>query len=112
MIVIEILFAIYIVFVGCLGCINLDKKLKIVLVAVIIIIAFSTADSAIVGMQELFGKKFGVGLSVTSCLMWPFVSSIGVMGLWSTMGNMRKYVVLICIIISLILTKRKNKNEK
>ena len=40
---------------------------------------------------------------------------MGVMGLWTTMGNMRKYVAAVCIIVAVamyFINKHKKENKK
>ena len=40
---------------------------------------------------------------------------MGVMGLWTTMGNMRKYVAAVCIIVAVamyFINKNKKENKK
>ena len=97
-----LLFALYMILVAVLAHFKFDGVMNILLVLVVICVAFSTADAAIVGMQKLSGKKIGTLISIVSIIAWLFVIPLGVMGLWTTMGNMRKYVVLICIIASFV----------
>lgn len=97
-----LLFSLYMILVAVLAHFKFDGVMNILLVLVVICVAFSTADAAIVGMQKLSGKKIGTLISIVSIIAWLFVIPLGVMGLWTTMGNMRKYVVLICIIASFV----------
>ena len=109
------LFALYMALVGILAYFKFDGIMNILLVLVVLCVAFSTADAAIVGMQKMSGKKIGTILALVSIIAWLFVIPMGVMGLWTTMGNMRKYVVLVCIIISITLyfiNKYKKKGKK
>lgn len=109
------LFALYMVLVGILAYFKFDGVMNVLLVLVVLCVAFSTADAAIVGMQKMSGKKIGTILAFISIIAWLFVIPMGVMGLWTTMGNMRKYVVLVCIIISITLyfiNKYKKKEKK
>lgn len=92
------LFAVYMVFVGILGTFVFDGILKALVVIAVLIVALSTADSAIVGLQEIAGKRLGLCIEILTVVFWPFVTSAGVMGLWTTMGNMRKYVALLCVL--------------
>lgn len=106
-----ILFAIYMAFVGILGSIEFNGAMLVLMILVVLAVALSTGDAAIVGMQEIAGEKVGLALSIVSSLFWPFVIPLGVMGLWTTMGNTRKFVVLICIIIAIGLYFRDRKKE-
>ena len=96
-----ILFAIYMAFVGILANFKFNGVMNIILIFVVLTVALSTADSAIVGMQKSVGKKWGTVISLIAIGCWNWVIPMGVMGLWTTMGDMRKYVALICIIVSI-----------
>ena len=93
------LFAVYMMFVGVLGIYKFNGVMGILVAIVVLIVAFTTANGAIVGLQEIAGKKIGMMIAIVATLFWPFVVSIGVMNLWTVMGNMRKYVVLFCIVV-------------
>lgn len=95
-----LLFALYMAFVGCLGYFHFNGIMNIILILVVLCVALSTADAAIVGLQKIAGKKIGVIIALVAVALWNFVSSMGVMGLWTTMGNMRKYVAGLCIIVA------------
>ena len=109
-----ILFAIYMIFVGCLGYFEFNGVMNVILVLVVLCVSLSTADAAIVGLQEIAGKKVGIAIALITVLVWKYVSSVGVMELWTTMGNMRKYVAVVCIIVAFCIhfLDRKNKKER
>jgi len=98
-----LLFVVYMVFVASLSIFKFDGIMNIFFIFIVCCVALSTANSAIVGMQRILGRKIGLGIAFSSILAWLIVIPIGVMGLWLTMGNMRKYVVAACIIIALSL---------
>lgn len=109
-----LLFALYMAFVGCLGYFHFNEIMNIILVLVVLCVSLSTADAAIVGLQKIAGKKIGVIIALIAIALWNFVSSMGVMGLWTTMGNMRKYVAGACIIVAIgmyFYQKRKNREK-
>lgn len=109
-----LLFALYMAFVGCLGYFHFNGIMNIILVLVVLCVSLSTADAAIVGLQKMAGKKIGVIIALIAIALWNFVSSMGVMGLWTTMGNMRKYVAGACIIVAIgmyFYQKRKNREK-
>lgn len=109
-----LLFALYMVLVGCLGYFHFNGVMNVILILVVLCVSLSTADAAIVGLQKIAGKKVGVVISLIAIALWNFVSSMGVMGLWTTMGNMRKYVAGVCIIVavSMHFIKRKKGKDK
>ena len=98
-----ILFAFYMLFVGILANFKFNGIMNIILILVVLCVAISTADAAIVGIQKIVNKKWGTIISLIAIASWNWVIPMGVMGLWTTMGNMRKYVAALCIIISIIL---------
>lgn len=109
-----LLFALYMAFVGCLGYFHFNGIMNIILVLVVLCVSLSTEDAAIVGLQKIAGKKIGVIIALIAIALWNFVSSMGVMGLWTTMGNMRKYVAGACIIVAIgmyFYQKRKNREK-
>lgn len=109
-----LLFALYMAFVGCLGYFHFNGIMNIILVLVVLCVSLSTADAAIVGLQKIAGKKNGVIIALIAIALWNFVSSMGVMELWTTMGNMRKYVAGACIIVAIgmyFYQKRKNREK-
>ena len=96
-----ILFAVYMAFVGALAYFQFNGIMNIILVLVVLCVALTTADAAIVGMHKIAGKKVGILIALISVVFWHFVSDWGVMGLWTTMGNMRKYVAGVCILVAI-----------
>ena len=98
-----VLFAIYMLFVGILANFKFNGIMNMLLVFVVLCVALSTADSAIVGIQKVLKKKWGTIVSLIAIACWNWVIPMGVMGLWTTMGNMRKYVAGACIIVAIAM---------
>ena len=98
-----VLFAIYMLFVGILANFKFNGIMNMLLVFVVLCVALSTADSAIVGIQKVLKKKWGTIVSLIAIACWNWVIPMGVMGLWTTMGNMRKYVAGACIIVAIVM---------
>ena len=96
-----VLFAIYMIFIGVLAQFKFSGFINIILVVVVLCVALTTADAAIVGIQKVVNKKWGTLICLIAIACWIFVIPMGVMGLWTTMGDMRKYVVAVCIIVAL-----------
>ena len=101
------LFAIYMVFVGILAAFRFDGFMKAFLCFIVMIVALTTADGAIAGMKEIGGQKIGAVLAVISVIFWPCVLPAGVMGLWTTMGNMRIFVAGVCIVKAVLYAAKK-----
>lgn len=110
-----VLFVIYMAFVGVLANFKFTGIMNIILILVVLCVALSTADAAIVGIQKIANKKCGTVISLLAIASWNWVIPMGVMGLWTTMGNMRKYVAAVCIIVAVtiyFINKNKKENEK
>lgn len=110
-----VLFAIYMAFVGVLANFKFTGIMNIILILVVLCVALSTADAAIVGIQKIANKKWGTAISLLAIASWNWVIPMGVMGLWTTMGNMRKYVAAVCIVVAVaiyFINKNKKENKK
>ena len=110
-----VLFAIYMAFVGVLANFKFTGIMNVILILIVLCVALSTADAAIVGIQKIANKKWGTAISLLAIASWNWVIPMGVMGLWTTMGNMRKYVAAICIIVAVamyFINKNKKENKK
>lgn len=107
-----LLFAIYMTFIGILANFKFNGIMNIILIFVVLCVALSTADAAIVGIQKIANKKWGTIISLLAIVVWNWVIPMGVMGLWTTMGNMRKYVAGACIIIAVVMYFIQKKNKK
>jgi hypothetical protein len=53
-------------------------------------------------MQKIGGRKIGLIIALITIFCWRFFISMGVLNLWTFMGNIRKHVAGICIIVALI----------
>ena len=109
-----VLFGIYMAFVGVLANFKFTGNMNIILIFVVLCVALSTADAAIVGIQKIANKKCGTVISLLAIASWNWVIPMGVMGLWTTMGNMRKYVATICIMVAVAMffINRNKKDER
>lgn len=97
-----ILFAIYMALVFVLAYLQFNRAMDIIMVLAIICVATSTINNAIVGVQEIAGRKVGFAIAGICIASWQIVIPMGVMGLWLTMGTARIYVSIACIIAGLI----------
>ena len=97
-----ILFGLYMVLVLILGCLQFNVAMNICLVIIVVCVATSTIDNAIVGVQKIAGPKVGFIIAAVSIVSWRLVQNMGVMGLWTFMGNWRKWVAIACIVIALV----------
>ena len=105
-----ILFAVYMVLVYVLAYLNFNRAMDIIMVLVIVCVATSTINNAIVGVQEIAGRKVGFVIAGLCIASWQIVIPMGVMGLWLTMGTARIYVSIACIVAGYILHHIEKKN--
>ena len=106
-----VLFAIYMALVYLLAFLQFNRVMDIILVLVIVCVATSTINNAIVGVQEIAGRKVGFGIAALTIASWQIVIPMGVMGLWLTMGTARIYVSAFCIAIALIWQHKENESR-
>ena len=97
-----VLFAVYMVLVFVLAYLKFNRAMDIIMVLAIVCVATSTINNAIVGVQEIAGRKVGFGIAALCIVAWQIVIPMGVMGLWLTMGTARIYVSIACIAAGLI----------
>lgn len=108
-----VIFFVYMALVYLLSNFIFDTFMNLIMIPAILCITLTTADAAIVGMQKIGGRKIGTILSVITIAGWVFLQNIGVLELWTFMGDARKYVAALCIIIAVIITiTGKGKREK
>lgn len=108
-----ILFAVYMVLVYVLSYLQFNRVMDVIMVLVIVCVATSTINNAIVGVQEIAGRKVGFVIAGLCIVLWQVVIPLGVMGLWLTMGTARIYVSIACIAVALIMSyKQKNGKKK
>lgn len=107
-----IIFGVYMLFVFTLSFLKFDTFMNMILVPVILCITLTTADAAIVGMQRIGGRNIGTVLSLLAIIFWRALQDIGVLELWTIMGNARLHVAVICIIVALLITVIEKKKAK
>ena len=104
-----ILFAVYMVLVYVLAYQQFNRAMDVIMVLVIVCVATSTINNAIVGVQEIAGRKVGFCIAGICIASWQIVIPMGVMGLWLTMGTARIYVSAACIATALLMSWRQRK---
>ena len=72
--------------------------LKAVLVS---LIGISTLSTFLYSEYIVFGKKLGLLLDGAAVLLWPQLISLGVMGVWTLMAEIRIYLIAVLLIIAL-----------
>lgn len=101
-----VFFAIYMILVALLSMFHFTKLMGMVQVIAILCITCTTIDASIVGMQKIAGEKVGLLIAVVTIVCWQKFISLGVLELWTIMGNWRKDVAIACIIVALIWQRK------
>ena len=107
-----VLFAVYMVLVYVLSYLQFNRVMDVIMVLVIVCVATSTINNAIVGVQEIAGKKVGFVIAGLCIALWQVVIPLGVMGLWLTMGTARIYVSIACIAVALLMSYKQKRAKK
>ena len=50
----------------------------------------------------MFGKKLGLLIDGLAVLLWPLLISLGVMGVWTLMAEIRIYLIAILLVIAAV----------
>lgn len=109
-----VLFAVYMLLVFVLAYLNFNRAMDVIMVLAIVCVATSTINNAIVGVQEIAGRKVGFAIAGVCIAVWQIVIPMGVMGLWLTMGTARIYVSIACIAVGFVwhILEKRNKKEE
>ena len=103
-----VFFAVYMLLVALLSMFHFTKLMGLVQVIAILCITCTTIDASIVGMHKIAGEKIGLIIAIMAIVLWQKFISLGVLELWTIMGNWRKHVAIACIIVALLWQRREN----
>ena len=98
-----IIFGAYLVFVYLLSAVAFNGSMLAIRAIVITLLATTTLASFIYGIYNVFGKKIGGAVNLVTIAGWQLVIPIGVMGVWTMMAEIRVYIVIALVSISIIL---------
>ena len=107
-----LIFAVYMVLVYVLAHFQFNHFMELIQIGAILCITLTTMDASIVGMQKIAGAKVGFIIALLSIVFWRYVIPMGVLDLWTFMGNRRREAAILCIIWAIVLEYREKKGLK
>lgn len=96
------LFGFYMIFTFALAFVQFTPWLNLLKAILVSIIGISTISTFIYSEYIVFGRKVGLAIDITAVVFWPLFISLGVMGVWTLMAELRVYLVIAMLLIALI----------
>lgn len=97
-----LLFGGYLLFVLLLSMTTFSPVLNLIKGIMISLVAISSLSSFIYSMYITFGKKIGFAVNAVTIGGWYFFIPMGVMTVWTAMGEVRFIVVIACCILAIV----------
>lgn len=97
-----VLFGFYMLFTYALAIVEFSPALNLLKAALVSLIGISTISTFIYSEYIVFGERAGLVIDALAVLFWPPLISLGVMGVWTLMAEIRVYLVAILLLISLV----------
>ena len=88
-----ILFGAYMVFTYLLAMVLFTPVLNLVKAILVSIVGISTISTFLYSEYIVFGRKLGLAINTIAVAFWPMFISMGVMGIWTLMSEIRIYLV-------------------
>lgn len=95
-----IMFGAYMLFTYVLAAVEFSPALNLLKAVLVSLIGVSTISTFIYSEYIVFGKRIGLAIDVLSVALWPFFISMGVMGVWTLMAEIRIYPVAVLLIVA------------
>ncbi|MBR5022836.1 MAG: hypothetical protein IKY18_06520 [Oscillospiraceae bacterium] len=96
------LFGFYMIFTFALAFVQFTPWLNLLKAILVSIIGISTISTFIYSEYIVFGRKLGLAIDITAVVFWPLFISLGVMGVWTLMAELRVYLVIAMLLIALV----------
>lgn len=96
------LFGFYMIFTFALAFVQFTPWLNLLKAILVSIIGISTISTFIYSEYIVFGRKLGLAIDVVAVVFWPLFIGLGVMGVWTLMAELRVYLVIAMLLISVI----------
>jgi len=97
-----LLFGAYLSFAFLMAWTNFSPLLNLIRALLIALIAVSTISSFLFSIYITFGRKLGLATNIACIAFWQLLIPMGVMGLWTTMSQIRIWIVFSTIIVSFL----------
>ena len=99
-----IMFGAYMLFTYVLAAVEFSPALNLLKAVLVSLIGVSTISTFIYSEYIVFGKRIGLAIDGFAVVLWPLFISMGVMGVWTLMAEIRIYLVAALLVAA--LTKR------
>lgn len=96
------LFGVYILFTYILAMTEFTPALNLIKAVLVSVIGISTISTFIYSEYLVFGRRLGLIIDSCAVVFWPALMSLGVMGVWTLMAEIRIYLIAALLIIALI----------
>ena len=106
-----VMFGVYMVLAALLTWVNFSPLLNTLKAILITIIALSSLSTYLYSEYLVFGKKFGFVLDVLTVASWQILIPLGVMGIWTLMSEIRVYIIVGVVLLSIAIDLVSEKKE-
>lgn len=97
-----IMFGAYMVFTYILAAVEFSPGLNLLKAILVSLIGISTISTFIYSEYIVFGKKVGLAIDGVAVVLWPLFISLGVMGVWTLMAEIRIYLIAALLVAALV----------
>lgn len=95
-------FGVYMLFTYTLAMTQFSPALNLLKAILVSIVGISTISTFIYSEYIVFGRKAGLAIDVIAVIGWPAFISLGVMGVWTLMAEIRIYLVGVLLAIAIV----------
>lgn len=101
-----IVFFIYQAGIFIMSLFGFSKIMNIIYLVCVGLLAASTMDSDAVALHQIAGRNKGLLIGLTTVATWQFVKVIGFFNLWQIIANIRIYVAVFIMSLTIYRTKK------
>ena len=107
-----LMFGAYMLFTYVLAMTSFSPVLNFIKAVLVSLIGISTISTFIYSEYIVFGQKLGFAINAAAVIFWPFLISLGVMGVWTLMASIRIYLVIAILFMALVLKAARRSAER
>lgn len=96
------MFGFYMLFTYVLAMVEFSPVLNLLKAVLVSLIGVSTISTFIYSEYIVFGRKAGLVVDGLAVIFWPLLISLGVMGVWTLMAEIRIYLIACLLVVALI----------
>lgn len=96
------MFGYYMLFTYILAMVEFSPALNLLKAVLVSLIGVSTISTFIYSEYIVFGKRAGLVIDSLAVIFWPLLISLGVMGVWTLMAEIRIYLIGALLVIALV----------